>query len=68
MNLPFQTGGEVADVAQEMLAPFTPDEYPNLVAFITEHAMRPGYDYGDEFEYGLDVVLDGVAARLQPTG
>ena len=23
----------------------------NLVEFITEHAMKPGYDYGDEFEY-----------------
>ena len=21
----------------------------NLVEFITEHAMKPGYDYGDEF-------------------
>jgi hypothetical protein len=22
--------------------------------------MKPGYDYGDEFEYGLDVILDGL--------
>jgi hypothetical protein len=22
--------------------------------------MRPGYDYGDEFEYGLDLILDGL--------
>jgi hypothetical protein len=26
---------------------------------LTEHAMNPGYDYGDEFEYGLDVIGDG---------
>jgi hypothetical protein len=25
-----------------------------------EHVMKPGYDYGDEFEYGLDVILDGL--------
>jgi hypothetical protein len=30
------------------------------VEFITEHAMKPGYDYGDEFEYGLDLILDGL--------
>ncbi len=60
MNLPFETGDEVAEVAQTMLAPFDPDEYPNLVAFITGHAMQPGYDYEDEFEYGLDIVLDGL--------
>jgi AcrR family transcriptional regulator len=65
MNLPFRTGSEVAEVAQEMLAPFTADEYPNLVAFITEHAMKPGYDYGDEFEYGLDIVLAGLETRVQ---
>ena len=61
MNLPFQSGEEVAEVAQTMLQPFALDEYPNLVAFITEHAMKPGYDYGNEFEYGLDVILDGLA-------
>ena len=43
-----------------MLEPFPAGEYPNLVEFITEHAMQPGYDYGDEFEYGLDLVLDGL--------
>jgi AcrR family transcriptional regulator len=60
MNLPFETSEEVADVAQTMLEPFPLGEYPNLVAFITEHAMKPGYDYGDEFEYGLDLILDGL--------
>ena len=64
MNLPFETGDEVAEVAQSMLAPFSPGEYPNLVAFITDHAMKPGYDYGDEFEYGLDVTLDGLERVL----
>ena len=23
--------------------------------------MKPGYDYGNEFEYGLDLILDGLA-------
>jgi AcrR family transcriptional regulator len=61
MNLPFETAEEVADVAQTMLSPFAAGDYPNLEAFITEHAMRPDYDYGDEFEYGLDLILDGLA-------
>ena len=61
MNLPFDPAG-VADVAQAMLEPFPANEYPNLLEFITEHAMRPGYDYGNEFEYGLDLILDGLAS------
>ena len=60
MNLPFDTSEEVAEVAQTMLQPFAVDAYPNLVALITEHAMKPGYDFGDEFEYGLDLILDGL--------
>jgi AcrR family transcriptional regulator len=66
-NLPFETSEEVAEVAETMLAPFVPAEYPNLVEFIAGHAMQPGYDYETEFEYGLDVVLDGLErARNAP--
>jgi AcrR family transcriptional regulator len=60
MNLPFDTSEDVAEMAQTMLEPFAADEYPNLVEFITEHAMKPGYDFGYEFEYGLDLLLDGL--------
>ena len=64
MNLPFETAEEVTDVAQAMLSPFAAGDYPNLEAFITEHAQQPGYDYGDEFEYGLDLILDGLERTL----
>ncbi len=60
MNLPFETTADIADTAREMLEPFPDGEYPNLMAFITEHAMQPGYDYADEFEIGLDLILDGL--------
>ena len=67
MNLPFESTTDIADVAQEMLDPFPEGEYPNLAAFITEHAMQPGYDYADEFEYGLDLILDGLEATTPST-
>ena len=63
MNLPFESGDDVAQIAETMLEPFPVNEYPNLVAFLTEHVMKPGYDYGDEFEYGLDLILDGLEAE-----
>jgi AcrR family transcriptional regulator len=59
MTLPFDTSEEAAQVAETMLRPFPVNAYPNLGAMI-EHAMKPGYDYGDEFEYGLDLILDGL--------
>jgi AcrR family transcriptional regulator len=60
MNLPFQASEEVGDVAEAMLAPFPAGEYPHLLEILTDHVMRPGYDYGDEFEFGLDLILDGL--------
>ena len=59
MNLPFGTADEAAAVAHSMVQPFEPGAFPNLVAMI-EHAMQPGYDYGSEFGYGLDLILDGL--------
>ena len=50
---------------QSMLQPFPLNAYPNLADFITEHAMKPGYDFADEFEYGLDLVLDGIERAVE---
>jgi AcrR family transcriptional regulator len=67
MNLPFESPDEVETTARSMLEPFPANEYPNLSAFIAEHIMLPGYDFGDEFAYGLDVILDGLEQRRDAT-
>lgn len=59
-TLPFDGGDETAELAEQMVAAMPVDEYPHLVEFATERAMRPGYDFSDEFPYGLDLVLDGL--------
>ena len=64
-TLPFNGPDTVPEVAEQMMAQFSPDDYPHLVEFTVEHVMKPGYDYGEEFEYGLGVVLDGLAASLK---
>jgi AcrR family transcriptional regulator len=66
MNLPFQASEEVGEVAQTMLEPFPAGEYPHLLEILTDHVMKPGYDYGDEFEYGLDLILDGLERAGDP--
>jgi AcrR family transcriptional regulator len=61
-GMPFDSDN-AAEIAHEMLARFPVDQFPHLAEFAAEH-VRPGYDYGAEFELGLDLVLDGVAAML----
>jgi AcrR family transcriptional regulator len=65
LNLPFDSEEETAAVAQGMLERFADNQYPSLVEFITDHASKPGYDLEDEFEYGLDLLLDGLERAWQ---
>ena len=60
-TLPFgDTEEETAQVAQTMMGQFPAEDYPHLAEFTVEHILRPGYDHGSEFEFGLDLVLDGL--------
>lgn len=67
MSLPFDTSEEVAEVAEAILEITPADAYPYLTELAVEHVMRPGYNYGDEFEYGLDLILDGLERESAST-
>jgi len=59
-SLPFDSPEQVGDVAEAILAQFPSEDYPYLAELTTEHVLQPGYDYGNEFEFGLDLILDGL--------
>ena len=59
-NLPFDDAEETAQVAEEILGQFRAGDYPHLPELAMEHVLQPGYDYGNEFEVGLDLILDGL--------
>lgn len=64
--LPFDTEERSTELVQQILAAMPADQWPHLVEFSREHVLKPGYDYGQEFEWGLDLVLDGLErARRQ---
>jgi AcrR family transcriptional regulator len=63
-TLPLNGPETVTEVAEQMMDQYSPGDYPHLAEFSIEHVMKPGYDYGAEFEFGLDVVLDGLARAL----
>jgi AcrR family transcriptional regulator len=63
-GLPFDTPEETAELARAMVAEFPADRYPHLAEFTMGHVLQPGYDYGAEFEFGLDLILDGLARTI----
>jgi AcrR family transcriptional regulator len=65
-TLPVDTPAELAEAAENMRRRFSADEYPHIAETITEHITKSGYDFADEFEFGLDLILDGLE-RLRGT-
>jgi AcrR family transcriptional regulator len=59
-SLPFDTGEEAAQVAQDISAMMPGGEYPYLAEIAAVHVIQPGYQYGQEFETGLDLILDAL--------
>ncbi|MDP8932290.1 MAG: TetR/AcrR family transcriptional regulator [Actinomycetota bacterium] len=65
-SLPFDAAEKTAEVAQMILAQLPVDEYPHLTEMAIEHVLQPGYDYGNEFKFGLDLILDGLDGARDP--
>lgn len=64
LNLPFQTTEETHEVAETILDQSSAHAYPHLVELATQHVLKPGYAYSNEFDFGLELILDGLERRL----
>lgn len=62
-NLPPNAEG-TAQLAQQIMAQFAADQYPHLSELTVGHVLQPGYDYADEFAFGIDLILDGLERAL----
>ncbi|QFU92778.1 TetR/AcrR family transcriptional regulator [Amycolatopsis sp. YIM 10] len=64
LSLPFTNTTELDEVATGIQRDMPVDAYPHLMELMTEHVLRPGYEYAGEFEFGLSLILDA----LRPDG
>lgn len=60
-RLNFSSSQEAADFSETVKNQFPIGEYPYLGEIITEHMMKASYDAKKEFEFGLNLILDGIA-------
>ena len=65
-SLPINGPETVNEVAESMMLQYLAADYPSLLEFTTGHILQPGYDFGLEFDYGLDLVLDALEERVRP--
>jgi AcrR family transcriptional regulator len=66
--LPFDDGEQAAAMANVMLAQLPASEYPYLYELMAKHVLQPGYNYADEFSFGLDLVLDALERARDAEG
>lgn len=66
--LPFQGDAAIQESAGEIARALPIESFPNMHAFIEEHVMQPGYSFSAEFDFGLDLILRGLAEAARQEG
>jgi AcrR family transcriptional regulator len=61
-SLPFEGPDTVGEVAEPIMNLMASGEYPTMVDMAMSYYLQPGYDFAHEFEFGLDLILDGLEA------
>ncbi|WP_245762366.1 TetR/AcrR family transcriptional regulator C-terminal domain-containing protein [Mycetocola miduiensis] len=66
-SLPLDEAGDIGAVTEDILAQqeMMSGAFPFLGRMATELILQPGYAYGNEFAFGLGIILDGIEASLE---
>jgi AcrR family transcriptional regulator len=65
-KLSFSTAQEASEVGAAVKDQFPAGAYPYLTEMITDHMLESGYNAIDEFNFGLNLILDGIARYKLP--
>ena len=60
-RLSFSNVEQAAELGESVKQQFPVDAYPYLAEMISQHMLKAGYNSKDEFEFGLNLILDGIA-------
>lgn len=63
-TLPATGGQEMVEIAAQMADHMPAEDYPHLAEFTVGHVLQPGYDFGNEFEFCLNLILDGLERTI----
>ena len=61
ITLPYEDDN-LEEMVDQIITPLPRDLYPHLTELTVEHVLQTGYNYGDEFGFGLEIVLAGLEA------
>ncbi len=65
LSFPFETHEELKGMATDVLRELRVEEYPHFVEHVMHHLAEPREDAPTEFDFGLDLILDGLERARQ---
>ncbi|MDH4175979.1 MAG: TetR/AcrR family transcriptional regulator C-terminal domain-containing protein [Thermoleophilia bacterium] len=65
VSMPFETREELVELAAEFVRSIPSDRYPHVVEHAYQHLEAVSPDGPTEFEFGLDLILDGLERLLR---
>ena len=70
VSLPLDDSGDIGAATERILAQqqMMANDFPHLAEMAVGHILQPGYAYGNEFAFGLRIILDGLQAALLEAG
>jgi AcrR family transcriptional regulator len=68
LTIPVGVGEPVTEFVAEVAELMPAEAYPHLAEMIAEQVVGQTYVFGDEFAFGLDLILDGLERQLEGPG
>ncbi|GIG66503.1 TetR/AcrR family transcriptional regulator [Phytomonospora endophytica] len=60
LSLPFSGPGDLDEAAGDLVRQMPEGVYPHLAEMAVRHVLAEGYDYGEEFDFGLTLILGAL--------
>jgi AcrR family transcriptional regulator len=69
-SLPLDQSGSIEAATERILEQqhMMSNAFPHLGEMAAELILKPGYAYGNEFQFGIDLILDGLERALERDG
>jgi AcrR family transcriptional regulator len=65
-SLPVDASGDISEATESIMEQqdMMSNAFPHLAEMAIKHILQPGYAYGNEFEFGIQLILDGIEGAL----
>ncbi len=66
-TLPLDPSGDIGAATEDIIAQqeSMAEAFPHLADMAASLILKPGYAYGNEFDFGLTLILDGIEAAIR---